>query len=202
MKRIALIFAAICCLSGAFISPAAATPPTFSFTQDHGYCEAAFQGHIGARAWLRTFIRDQNNGNGQVVTSAHAAMWSENCNGGGASSGCGSNLDDVASPASRLRIYAVYADGSSTKMEDRTFNLEDSNVCDYVAGSTTDWIINANEVHVRWDFDVKFTGAPDDNSQTFMIWRKVASGNETWGCELNGSLVWVGTGDCRTAGPF
>lgn len=202
MRRLGIILAGICCLIPAFASPAAATPPTFSFTQDHAYCSGLFN-DIGARAWLRTFIRSQNDGTGHVVDTVHAAAWSEDCNGDHPSSGCGSHLNSPATANGRLRIYAVYSDGSNTLLEDRNFNLADSNACDYVAGTTTDWIVNANEVHVRWDFDLKIDGsAGDKNGQSFMIWRKVAGGAETWGCELNGSLVSGASGDCRTAGPF
>lgn len=196
-----LIAAAVVGLLCALVpAPAFAEPPTFSFTQDHGYCSGLFN-DIGTHTWMRTYIRTQNDGTGHVVKSVHPRAWSEHCGGGDGSAGCGGNLNNPATANGRLRIYAVYAGGSSDVVMDRSFNLTDANDCDYLAGTTSDWIVNANEVHVRWDYDLKIDNASGDaNNQSFMIFRKVINGGpDTWGCEFNGNLL---NHDCTTAGPF
>lgn len=204
MKRTLLTaLAAVALVVGLFAAPAAAEPPTYSFTQDHAYCKGVFS-DVGVHAWMRAYIRTQNDGTGHVVKSFHNRAWSNlgSCSGDG-SAACGPNLNSPATENGRVRIYAVYADGSHSTVLDRSFNLSDANDCDYLAGTTSDWSINANEVHIRWDFDLKIETSSDSNGQSFMIARKVINGGaDTWWCEYNGNLVSGASGDCSSAGPF
>lgn len=197
LRTLAALAAGVVLSLTALAMPAVATPPIFPFTTDHAYCKGVFH-DVGVETWMRAYIRTQYDGTGQVVTSAHEAAWSQNCNGSNGSSGCGPNLNSPATQNGRLRIYAVYSDGSHTLILDRSFNLADSNACDYVAGDTTNWTVNANQVNVRWDYDLKIDNAAgDENDESMMVWRKFVDGHETWGCEFNETILRSGD-DCAT----